>query len=91
MREGTIPPNWTYLVQRRSKISAPENIDLKDTWFTPDPKEDPKENPSHEPSVDPENVMPSQSISQLQGGMDREGAYVSEVIKCPSSKGVRNT
>ena len=36
MREGTIPPNCTYLVQHRSQSNAPENIYLSDTWFTPD-------------------------------------------------------
>ena len=39
MREGTMPPNWTDLVQRSSQSGAPENIDLKDTWFTIDPEE----------------------------------------------------
>ena len=55
MREGTIPPNWTDLVHRISQSSAPDNIDLKDIWFTPDLEEDPSESPSHEPSVAPEN------------------------------------
>ena len=36
MREGTIPPNCKNIVQRISKIISPYNIDLKDTWFTPD-------------------------------------------------------
>ena len=36
MREGTIPPNWTDLVQRSSRSGAPENIDYEYTWFTPD-------------------------------------------------------
>ena len=31
MREGTIPPNWTDIVQRRSQSGAPDNIDFKDT------------------------------------------------------------
>ena len=35
MREGTISPNWAYLVQCISQSGAPENIDLKDTRFTP--------------------------------------------------------
>ena len=39
MREGTILPNWTDLVQRISQIYAPENIDLKGTWLTPDIEE----------------------------------------------------
>ena len=36
MMEVTIPPNCTYIVQRRSTSGAPENIDLEDIWFTPD-------------------------------------------------------
>ena len=55
MREGTIPPNFTDLVQRSSQSVAPENISLKDTWFKPDPGEDPSKTPIHEPSVAPEN------------------------------------
>ena len=35
MREGIIPPNRTDIVQRISNISAMDNINLKDTWFTP--------------------------------------------------------
>ena len=34
MREGTIPPNWTDLVQRSSQSVTTENIELKNTWFT---------------------------------------------------------
>ena len=36
MREGTKPPIWIDLVQRISKSVSTENIDPKDTWFTPD-------------------------------------------------------
>ena len=36
IREGKIPLNWTNCVQLRSQISSSKNIDLKDTWFTPD-------------------------------------------------------
>ena len=39
-KEGTIPPNCTYLVQCISQSVAPDNIDLKDTWFTQVLKED---------------------------------------------------
>ena len=35
MREGTIPPNCTDLVQCIPRSGAPENIDPKETWFTP--------------------------------------------------------
>ena len=36
MREGTIPPNCTDIVQLISYRGVLENIDLNDTWFTPD-------------------------------------------------------
>ena len=55
MREDTIPPNWTYLVKSSPQSSAPEKIDLKDTWFNIDLEEDPKENTSHITRVAPEN------------------------------------
>ena len=35
MREITISPNWKDLVQCSSQSGAPDNIDLKDSWFTP--------------------------------------------------------
>ena len=40
MREGTIPPNWTDLVQRSSQSGTTENIELKNTWFTTYHEED---------------------------------------------------
>ena len=55
MREVTIPPNWTDILQRSSQSGATENIDLKDTWFTPDLEEDHRETPTHVPRVTPEN------------------------------------
>ena len=51
MREITIPPNWSYFVQLISQIGAPENIDLKDTWFTTDIEEYPGKTPSHKLGV----------------------------------------
>ena len=36
MREGTIPPNLTDLVQHISESDETDNINLKDNWFTPD-------------------------------------------------------
>ena len=50
-REGKISPNWTDLVQHISQSGVPENIDLKDTWFTPDPEEDPSKPPSPDTSI----------------------------------------
>ena len=57
-------------MQRSSQTSAPDNIDLKDNWFTPDIEEDPIETPSHEISVTPDNnnkiIPPSQSEPHAQ-------------------------
>ena len=36
IREGTIPPNWIDILQYISQSNTLENIDLKNTWFTPD-------------------------------------------------------
>ena len=51
MREGTIPPNCTDIVQSRSQKVAPDNIELKDTWVTPDNEEYHRETPSQDSSV----------------------------------------
>ena len=87
MREGTISPNWTYLVQHISQSGAPETIDLEETRFTPYNKEDPRKTPSHETRIIPENknntLMTSQSVFQIQESPGRKGAPVSEVIKLP--------
>ena len=53
MREGKIPQNWKDLVQNISQSSAPDNIDLKDNWFTIDLEKDTRENPTHVPIVTP--------------------------------------
>ena len=53
MREVTIPPNWKDIVKRSSHSGAPETIDLKYTWFTPDLEEYPSKTPSRDPSIDP--------------------------------------
>ena len=55
MREGTIPPNWTDLVQLNSQSGEPYNIDLKDICLTPDIEEYPRETPTHVLSVVSEN------------------------------------
>ena len=39
MRGGSIPPNWTDIVQRISQSGSPDNIDLNYTWFAPDLEE----------------------------------------------------
>ena len=64
MREVTIYPNWTDIVQRISQIGTPDNIDLKDTWFTTDLEEYPIESPSHEPSIASENINNMLNLSQ---------------------------
>ena len=66
--EDKIPPNCTDLVQGSSQSGAPDNIYLKDTWFTLDIEEYPSKNPTHVPRVEPEIPV-------------REGVWVSEVIK----------
>ena len=55
IREGITLPNWTYIVQHSSQSGAPENIELKDTWFTPDIKEYTRKTSSHETSGSKEN------------------------------------
>ena len=55
MRESTIPPNCTDIMQRIPKRGEPENIYFKDTWFTTDLEEYPSKPPSHDPGVAPEN------------------------------------
>ena len=41
-REVTITHNLMDLVKCISQIFAPDNIDLKETWFDPDLEEDPR-------------------------------------------------
>ena len=95
MREGTIPPNWTDLVQCGSQSGAPENIEPNDTWLNPYIQEYPSKNPTHLPRVTPENnrnMIPSlQSVQQVKESPVSKGAFVSEVIECPVSEGVQNT
>ena len=70
MREGTISKNWKDILQRISQSGALENIDLKDTWFTPDLEKDPSKTPTHMPRVAPENnrnmITSSHPIQQVQ-------------------------
>ena len=61
MRIGTITPNCTDIVQRISQIGSPENIYLKNTWFTPDLDKYLRRTPSHELSITPENNNQTQS------------------------------
>ena len=51
IREVTIPPNWKDIVQLISQKGAPNNIDLKDTLFTPDIEEYPRKTPTRVPKV----------------------------------------
>ena len=95
MREGTIPPNCTDIVRCRPQSGALDNIDLKDTWFTPDLEEYPIETLAHVPRVAPENNMNMiillQFVQQVKESPFIEGESVSQVIKHPVSEGVRNT
>ena len=76
-------------MQGSSHSNIPENIDLKDTWFTPDLEEDPRETLSHEPSVAKENnnkmLTLSHSVLHVQYSAAREEAY--EEHGSTSSKG----
>ena len=42
LREGTITPNWTDLVQHIVNSGATQNIEFKDNWITPDLEEYPQ-------------------------------------------------
>ena len=66
IREGKIPPIWKYFVQIISKRVAPDNIDLKDTWFTPDIEEDIRKNLRNEARVYPENKINMITLSPSQ-------------------------
>ena len=51
IRKGTIYPDWTDLVHHISQSGAPENMHIKDNWFTPDLEEDPIKTSRHKVSV----------------------------------------
>ena len=86
MREGTITPNWTYLVQCISQIGAPDNIDLKQNCLTTNIEEDTSYTTSDEPIVSPNNnniiLTLLQPIMNEQEIPSSEGSPVSEVIEC---------
>ena len=94
IREGTIPPNWTYLVQRISQSGAPEYIDIKDTWLTLDIEKYTIGTLTYILRVSPENqinmMTSSHNLQQVDKIMVRKGASVYGVIECTVSKGVRN-
>ena len=91
MREGTIPPNFTDIVQLSSQIVASDHIYLQDTWFTPDLEEDPRKTSSLNLSVAPDNnnkiITSPQSEPHVQEITARKGASASEVHKHPTSEG----
>ena len=82
-------------MQHISQSGSSENIDRKDTWFTPDLDEVPRETPTHVSRVAPENninmVTSSQPVHQLQESPDRKGESVYELTKLPVSERVLNT
>ena len=94
MREVKIPPSWTYIVHCISQSFKPYNVDLKDTWFTPDLEKDTNKTPSHDPSVSSENnnkiLTPPQFEPHLQESLARKGASASEVHERPAFGGVQN-
>ena len=85
MREGTIPTNWTDLVQLRSQSCTPYSICINDACFTSDIEEYPSETPSHESIIAQDNnnntLTLLQYIPHLQEIPARKGVPVSEVIK----------
>ena len=74
MRESIIPPNWTYIVQLRSQIGAPENIELKDTWFNPDMRYDTGETPTHKPCIAPYNNNKKLTLPQSKPNVQENPA-----------------
>ena len=75
---------WTYLVQRSSQIIAIKNIEIKDTWFTPDLEVYNRKSPINELRSSPENtnnrITLLQSVPNVQESPTSEGASVSEVM-----------
>ena len=78
-------------MQLISKIGSPENIDLKDTWFTPNIEEDTRKNPRHEPIIARENKKQHQSKLYVQESPENKGEYASALHERLVSEGVRNT
>ena len=97
IREVTIPPNWTYLVKCILKISAPENINLKYTCFTPDLEDDLIKTPRHKMSIVPnkenKNNIPASfpSRTNVHEGLPRKKAWTSDPQKNLVKEGVRGT
>ena len=95
MRKCTISPNWTDIVQPRSQSGAPENIEIRYTWFNPYIEEYTRENPSHVTRVAPQNnkntFTLSQSVPHVQEIPVSKGASVSEVHGNTYSNEILNT
>ena len=95
MREGTILPNRTDLVQRSSQSGVSENVDLKYTWFAPYIEEYPIKTPSCDPSVASDNnnemIMLLQYKPHAQEIPASKGSLVTALIECPAYTGVWNT
>ena len=60
-------------MQLRSQISSSNNIDLKDTWFTPDLEEDPTKTPINDPIITPDNKNQPEYGLHIQEIMASEG------------------
>ena len=78
VEEVAIPPNWIKKLQHSSHIGAPDNIEIKVNWFTPDLEEDTSKTPSHNPSFAPEKnnktITSSQSKTRVQNKLARKRA-----------------
>ena len=81
-------------MQRILQSDAPENVDLKDTWFTPYLEEDISKTPGHDPRFAPENnnqmIASPQSKQNIQEIPTIKGEPASEVQEYPASEGVIN-
>ena len=81
-------------MQHSSQSGAPENIDLRNTWFDPYFKKYPSETPNHLTRVATENnrnmITSFQSVKKVPEILLSEGASVSEVIEFAFSEGVEN-
>ena len=95
VRYNTILPNWTDIVQHISQSGALDNIDLNDSWFTPDLEECPSKTPRHIPSIAAENrnknLTSLQSRAHIHEVPNSKGASASYSQKLPVPKGVCNT
>ena len=87
MTEDTVTPNWKYIFQHISQNGAPDNIELKNNWFTLDLEEDPRKIRRHKVIFAPDNnnktLMSLQSEQNLYEIPDSKGESAYELLECP--------